>query len=280
MQTRPACAPNTASWQPMNPGAVDQLYHDVCLHGCIVPSFGIKLCPAARRCTLCAGVMLQGINTEHILKTRGLTKHFTISGLLVSETHLDCFLCWPAQCWQHIQHERDWPWQCSCTHWPSLSLSPVFLLTILSKTSLQKWTGDAVLRVQRHKFKQQIHVPPSTGPNSLAGVLFFNRPALQESFPDARRLIEAGEMIPDTLVGDLLLEALLLDEPGLQDDLGFVVDGFPRTSCQVGCEAGMTCDAIFNRHFTCCCGCEDVVKASGAPPANVTCRCRLVCILL
>lgn len=31
---------------------------------------------------LCAAV-LQGINTEHILKTRGLTKHFTISGLLV-----------------------------------------------------------------------------------------------------------------------------------------------------------------------------------------------------
>jgi hypothetical protein len=26
----------------------------------------------------------QGINTDHILKTRGLTKHFTISGLLVS----------------------------------------------------------------------------------------------------------------------------------------------------------------------------------------------------
>jgi hypothetical protein len=30
-----------------------------------------------------------------------------------------------------------------------------------------------------------------------------------------------------------LLEALLLDEPGLQDDLGFVVDGFPRTATQV-----------------------------------------------
>jgi hypothetical protein len=36
------------------------------------------------------------------------------------------------------------------------------------------------------------------------------------------------------MVGDLLLEALLLDEPGMQDDLGFVVDGFPRTACQVG----------------------------------------------
>jgi hypothetical protein len=41
-------------------------------------------------------------------------------------------------------------------------------------------------------------------------------------------------MIPDSLVGDLLLEGLLLDEPGLQDDLGFVVDGFPRTTLQVG----------------------------------------------
>jgi hypothetical protein len=27
----------------------------------------------------------QGVNTQHILKTRGLTKHFTISGLLVRE---------------------------------------------------------------------------------------------------------------------------------------------------------------------------------------------------
>jgi hypothetical protein len=31
----------------------------------------------------------------------------------------------------------------------------------------------------------------------------------------------------------VLLEALLLDEPGLQDDLGFVVDGFPRAATQV-----------------------------------------------
>jgi adenylate kinase family enzyme len=32
----------------------------------------------------------------------------------------------------------------------------------------------------------------------------------------------------------VLLEALLLDDPGLQDDLGFVVDGFPRTATQAG----------------------------------------------
>jgi hypothetical protein len=57
----------------------------------------------------------------------------------------------------------------------------------------------------------------------------------QDAYPDARRLIDAGEIVPDTLVADLLLEALLLDEPGLQDDLGFVVDGFPRTAVQVRC---------------------------------------------
>jgi adenylate kinase family enzyme len=45
--------------------------------------------------------------------------------------------------------------------------------------------------------------------------------------------MDAGDMIPDALVGDLLLEALLVDEPGVQDDLGFVVDGFPRTAVQV-----------------------------------------------
>jgi hypothetical protein len=55
----------------------------------------------------------------------------------------------------------------------------------------------------------------------------------QESYPEARRLVDSGEMIPDQMVCDLLLEALLLDEPGLQDDLGFVVDGFPRTATQV-----------------------------------------------
>eukprot|EP00882_Tetradesmus_deserticola_P019249 GHRQ01020707.1.p1 GENE.GHRQ01020707.1~~GHRQ01020707.1.p1 ORF type:complete len:460 (+),score=213.56 GHRQ01020707.1:50-1381(+) len=61
----------------------------------------------------------------------------------------------------------------------------------------------------------------------------FTVSGLLESYPEARRLVDAGEMIPDQMVCDLLLEALLLDEPGLQDDLGFVVDGFPRTATQV-----------------------------------------------
>ncbi|KAI8462363.1 MAG: hypothetical protein J3K34DRAFT_191729 [Monoraphidium minutum] len=61
----------------------------------------------------------------------------------------------------------------------------------------------------------------------------FHVSGLLESDPESRRLIASGEMVPDTLVCDLLLEALLLDEPGVQDDLGYVVDGFPRTAVQV-----------------------------------------------
>lgn len=73
----------------------------------------------------------------------------------------------------------------------------------------------------------------------------------QESYPEARRLVDAGEMIPDQMVGDLLLEALLLDEPGLQDDLGFVVDGFPRTSTQ---ERGGRADPdLYLQFFMCIC---------------------------
>jgi hypothetical protein len=71
---------------------------------------------------------------------------------------------------------------------------------------------------------------------------------LQESYPEARRLVDSGEMIPDQMVCDLLLEALLLDEPGLQDDLGFVVDGFPRTATQVRtlvlCLSVCQCDVL------------------------------------
>ncbi|GBF96259.1 adenylate kinase [Raphidocelis subcapitata] len=61
----------------------------------------------------------------------------------------------------------------------------------------------------------------------------FHVSGLLESYPESRRLIDSGEMVPDSLVCDLLLGALLLDSPGVQDDLGFVVDGFPRTAVQV-----------------------------------------------
>jgi hypothetical protein len=102
---------------------------------------------------------------------------------------------------------------------------------------------------------------------------------MQESFPDARRLIEAGEMIPDTLVGDLLLEALLLDEPGLQDDLGFVVDGFPRTACQVRHEVGSVGDAAVSYCYVM----HDTVLCCPRLQAFNTCfldgvyRCQLCC---
>eukprot|EP00879_Flechtneria_rotunda_P009169 GHRR01009599.1.p1 GENE.GHRR01009599.1~~GHRR01009599.1.p1 ORF type:complete len:447 (+),score=143.70 GHRR01009599.1:767-2107(+) len=53
--------------------------------------------------------------------------------------------------------------------------------------------------------------------------------------PEARKFIEAGEMIADHVVVDLLLDALLL--PASQGhhtaDLNLVVDGFPRTAMQV-----------------------------------------------
>lgn len=48
----------------------------------------------------------------------------------------------------------------------------------------------------------------------------FHVSRLLEAFPGSRRLIDAGEMVPDALVCGLLLEALLLDAPGVQDDLG------------------------------------------------------------
>ena len=55
------------------------------------------------------------------------------------------------------------------------------------------------------------------------------------SAPEARKYIEAGEMIADHVVGELLLEAVLLPaSKGLSTaDLNLVVDGFPRTAVQV-----------------------------------------------
>lgn len=50
-------------------------------------------------------------------------------------------------------------------------------------------------------------------------------------------MIDRGDMIPDTLVGDLLLEALLTTAckqvQGTGAECGVLVDGFPRTAVQV-----------------------------------------------
>jgi hypothetical protein len=50
-----------------------------------------------------------------------------------------------------------------------------------------------------------------------------------------RRFSRHHQPTNPTQVCELLLEAVLVDEPGVQDDLGYVVDGFPRTAVQVGC---------------------------------------------
>jgi adenylate kinase family enzyme len=55
------------------------------------------------------------------------------------------------------------------------------------------------------------------------------------AFPEARKYIDAGEMISDSVVGDVLLQQLLspfVGEPG--KEFGVLVDGFPRTALQVG----------------------------------------------
>ncbi len=59
----------------------------------------------------------------------------------------------------------------------------------------------------------------------------------QISHPEARSIIEKGEMIPDMLVGDILLEALLANSCK-STDCGVLVDGFPRTAVQVGRSTG------------------------------------------
>ncbi|KAF6250719.1 hypothetical protein COO60DRAFT_1568871 [Scenedesmus sp. NREL 46B-D3] len=59
--------------------------------------------------------------------------------------------------------------------------------------------------------------------------------SLLTSAREARKYIDAGEMMPDHVVGDLLLEALLLPASAGHGaaDLNLVVDGFPRTAVQV-----------------------------------------------
>lgn len=80
-------------------------------------------------------------------------------------------------------------------------------------------------------------------------------PAFQTNYPDARKFIDAGEMISDAVVCDALLEELLGGRrrgaapgaatgapgagaaPGAAEGgeyAGVVVDGFPRTAVQVG----------------------------------------------
>ena len=63
--------------------------------------------------------------------------------------------------------------------------------------------------------------------------------------PDSREIINRGDMIPDTVVGELLLEALLVKSCN-SPECGVLVDGFPRTSLQVGTHCAS--DGVLRSH--------------------------------
>lgn len=54
---------------------------------------------------------------------------------------------------------------------------------------------------------------------------------LLDSSPEIRDIIDKAELVPDALVLDALLDAIL--NPDLNDGAGLVIDGFPRTATQV-----------------------------------------------
>lgn len=54
---------------------------------------------------------------------------------------------------------------------------------------------------------------------------------LLESSPDLKARIDAGDLLPDGLVCDALLDAIF--NPDAFDAAGVLVDGFPRTALQV-----------------------------------------------
>ncbi|DBA76165.1 hypothetical protein WJX77_008047 [Trebouxia sp. C0004] len=52
-----------------------------------------------------------------------------------------------------------------------------------------------------------------------------------ERNPQIKHLMEAGELVPDTMVGDALLDIIFAPEEN--DGVGMLIDGFPRTALQV-----------------------------------------------
>ena len=57
------------------------------------------------------------------------------------------------------------------------------------------------------------------------------RSSLLDSSAEIRAIKDRGELVPDTLVGDALLAQIF--DPDVNDGLGLVIDGFPRTALQV-----------------------------------------------
>jgi hypothetical protein len=64
----------------------------ICMRLCITYQLTAFHGTAAGFAAVFAAV-IQGVNTGHILKTRGLTKHFTVSGLLVRQAAIQSLIC-------------------------------------------------------------------------------------------------------------------------------------------------------------------------------------------
>ena len=52
-----------------------------------------------------------------------------------------------------------------------------------------------------------------------------------DSSPEIKAIKDRGELVPDTLVGEALLAQIF--DPEVNDGVGLVIDGFPRTALQV-----------------------------------------------
>ena len=64
--------------------------------------------------------------------------------------------------------------------------------------------------------------------------------------PEIKSIVDKGELVPDALVLDALLDAIL--NPELNDGAGLVIDGFPRTATQVDF-VKLLYDCLMERHI-------------------------------
>lgn len=66
------------------------------------------------------------------------------------------------------------------------------------------------------------------------------------SSPEIKSIVDRGELVPDAMVVDALLDAIL--NPELNDGAGLVIDGFPRTATQVDF-VKLLYDRLMERHI-------------------------------
>lgn len=71
------------------------------------------------------------------------------------------------------------------------------------------------------------------GPKTLFKVstLSLCRSSLLDSSDEIKVIKDRGELVPDTMVGDALLNNIF--DPAHADGSGLLIDGFPRTALQV-----------------------------------------------